>query len=229
MGIKYKIDYNFFKSWSREMSYVLGSLFADGSLEDSPYIRGKYIRFASTDRTFVQRVKHLMGSGHKIVRIEPNGNRKVKYYIRIGSRSVYSDLEKLGLFPNKSLSMTFPAVPDFYMADFIRGYFDGDGSVVIDRYKKNKPGKRLKAIFTSGSKEFLQKLDGCLQKCSNIDGSNFYNSHRSFQLIYRRSKAKKVLDFIYKDLGDNLYLRRKYLFYNRALRELRLKAGDVPK
>ncbi len=227
MGIKYKIDYNFFKTWSKQMAYVLGCLFADGSLENSPYIRGKYTRFTSIDYPFVKNIKKFMGSGHTIVKIKPPGNRKTKYYIRIGSHSVYNDLEGLGLFPNKSLTMIFPKIPGNFVSDFIRGYFDGDGSVVIDKYKKNS--KRLKAIFTSGSKYFLQSLDKCLQKYCNINGPNFYNSHRSFQLVYRVSKAKKVLDFIYKDLEDRLYLRRKYLFYKKALRELKLKSGDVPK
>lgn len=227
MGIKYKINYNFFKNWSRHMAYVLGCLFADGNLENSPYIRGKYTRFASTDQPFVKNIKKLMGSGHTIVKINPNGNRKIKYYIRIGSHSVYNDLESLGLFPKKSLTMSFPKIPSSFVPDFIRGYFDGDGSVVIDKYKKNS--KRLKTIFTSGSKQFLQSLDECLQKYCNINGPNFYNSHRSFQLVYRTSKAEKVLAFIYNDLEDRLYLRRKYLFYKKALRELKLNSGDVPK
>ncbi len=222
MGIKYKINYNFFKEWSRQMAYVLGYLFADGSLENSPYIRGKYIRFSSTDRSFIKKIKRLIASEHTIVKIKPYGNRKKKHYLRIGSHSVYNDLEKLGLFPNKSLTMHFPKIPQSFLSDFVRGYFDGDGSVILDKYKKDKQAKRLKAIFTSGSKKFLKGLDSHLQKYCNINGPNFYNSHRSYQLVYRNFKAKKVLDFIYRDLEDHLFLKRKYVFYKKALRQLSL-------
>jgi len=222
MGIKYKINYNFFKEWSRQMAYVLGYLFADGSLENSPYIRGKYIRFSSTDHSFIKKIKRLIGSEHTIVKIKPYGNRKEKHYLRIGSHSVYNDLEKLGLFPNKSLTMHFPKIPQSFLSDFVRGYFDGDGSVILDKYKKDKQAKRLKAIFTSGSEKFLKSLDSYLQKYCNIKGPNFYNSHRSYQLVYRNSKAKKVLDFIYRDLEDHLFLKRKHVFYKKALRQLNL-------
>jgi len=135
------------------MAYVLGCLFSDGSLENSPYIRGKYIRFASVDLDFIRNIRRLMDSGHTIVKINADGNRKTKYYLRIGSHSIYKDLEGLGLFPNKSLTMAFPEIPSFFVADFVRGYFDGDGSVIIDKY---------------------------LQKFCNIGRPNFYNSHRSF-------------------------------------------------
>ena len=43
MGLKYPVNEKFFDAWSSEMAYVLGFIFADGSLEDSPNIRGKYI------------------------------------------------------------------------------------------------------------------------------------------------------------------------------------------
>ncbi|MCX5692982.1 MAG: hypothetical protein NTX47_04795, partial [Candidatus Omnitrophica bacterium] len=135
-----------------------------------------------------------------------------------------------GLFPNKSLTMEFPNIPESYLADFIRGYLDGDGSVIIEKYKKDREDRRLKTIFTSGSKKFLESLDKCLQNYCCIDGPNLYNSHRSYQLVYRGWKAKKTLDFIYKDVSDPLYLRRKYSTYRKAIKELKFKHhGDVPK
>ncbi|MCX5666997.1 MAG: hypothetical protein NTY34_01605 [Candidatus Omnitrophica bacterium] len=38
MGVKYKVNENFFKTWSRSSSYVLGLLFADGILRFDLYI-----------------------------------------------------------------------------------------------------------------------------------------------------------------------------------------------
>lgn len=212
------------------MAYVLGCLYSDGSLENSPYIRGKYVRFSNTEYDFVKNIRHLMGSEHTITRFEAHGNRQEKYLLRIGSHSLYNDLEALGLFPNKSLTMEFPSVPESYLADFIRGYLDGDGSVIIEKYKKDRDDRRLKAIFTSGSKIFLESLDKCLQDFCYIKGPNLYNSHRSYQLVYRNWKAKKVLDFIYRNVNNSLYLKRKYCTYKKAIKELKFKYhGDVPK
>lgn len=44
MGIKYKVNEDFFNEWSHKMAYILGCYYADGSLEDATYLRGKYIR-----------------------------------------------------------------------------------------------------------------------------------------------------------------------------------------
>ncbi|MEL3972227.1 LAGLIDADG family homing endonuclease [Rossellomorea oryzaecorticis] len=38
-----------------------------------------------------------------------------------------------GIQPNKSLSIQLPTIPDSYLNHFIRGYFDGDGSIYKSR------------------------------------------------------------------------------------------------
>lgn len=50
MGVKYDSNERFFDRWNPEMAYVLGFMFADGSLEDASYLRGKYVRVSSTDK-----------------------------------------------------------------------------------------------------------------------------------------------------------------------------------
>jgi intein/homing endonuclease len=52
----------------------------------------------------------------------------------------------------KSNDMIFPDIPKEYLADFIRGYFDGDGSIML--LKNNK----VNCAFTSSSKIFLDTL-----------------------------------------------------------------------
>jgi intein/homing endonuclease len=48
--------------------------------------------------------------------------------------------------------MKFPEIPKEYFWDFVRGYFDGDGCVSINREKY------IYIIFSSGSKKFLEGL-----------------------------------------------------------------------
>src|SRR3989338_4130946 len=109
MGIKYFSNEQFFDTWTREMAYVLGYLYADGSLEDSAYIRGKYIRVTSVERGSIERIKKLLKSDHTIVKEIPKlPNRKNRYLLRIGSHKLYNSLLNLGLYPNKSLTIRFP-------------------------------------------------------------------------------------------------------------------------
>lgn len=67
MGVKFAVNEKFFHMWSHRMAYVLGFIYADGSLEDAPYIRGKYLRISSTDLDRVECIRNAMASAHTIV------------------------------------------------------------------------------------------------------------------------------------------------------------------
>jgi intein/homing endonuclease len=111
--------------------------------------------------------------------------------------------------------MKLPHIPYRFLSDFVRGYFDGDGCMALEK-TKNKPHNRLKAIFTSGSKDFLASLSTILkQRCTGRMGK-VYSSHRSYQLIYNSVDAIKLLEFMYSKASERkfLYLDRKYLKYN---------------
>ncbi|MDP8260952.1 MAG: LAGLIDADG family homing endonuclease [Candidatus Kappaea frigidicola] len=198
------------------MAYVLGLWFADGSLEDAWYIRGKYIRFVSTDYSLTLSVKHILAAQHPIKILPPTTkNGKRKYFIRIGDHEIYTDLEKLGVHPNKSLTMKFPQVPIDFLSDFVRGYLDGDGCVHIEKAKR-----RIKVIFTSGSKNFLQALSLTLSKSCKLIHNKVFDSHRSYQLRYASAEALKLLNYLYDDLKKDIpYLNRKYQIFQRYLLE----------
>ncbi|MDP3965465.1 MAG: LAGLIDADG family homing endonuclease, partial [bacterium] len=172
MGIRYRVNDAFFDTWSEEMAYVLGFLYADGSLEDASYIRGKYVRVTNTDQDRIVTIRRLLESEHTIVQHDKGGNYKRRYLLRIGNSKMYNRLVRLGLTPHKSFTMEFPKVPLKNLGSFVRGYFDGDGCVHIGRYK-NKPS-RLMTIFTSGSKKFLDKLHVLLKTKIGIVGNGLY-------------------------------------------------------
>ena len=126
MGIKYSVGEKFFDVWTNEMTYVLGFLFADGSLKDAAYIRGKYVRVTSTDHDRILIIRKLLSSSHSIVKTEKGGDRKPRYLLRIGSHTLYERLVALGVTPRKSFTMKLPNVPAENLASFVRGYFARD-------------------------------------------------------------------------------------------------------
>ena len=217
MGVKYKVNEGFFNKWGSTMAYVLGFLYADGSLEDASYLRGKYIRLTSTDKDIVFKIKKWLDSEHTIVYLNPNRqNGKRQYFLRIGSHKLYNSLTKLGLYPNKSLTIKFPKVPKKYLSDFIRGYFDGDGCVHLELSSGKKQKviiKKLSVIFTSGSREFLQKLNFVLKKEVEVNQNNIYNSQRAFQLRYFTSDSIKLFKFLYKKVPQDFYFKRKFRIF----------------
>ena len=84
---------------------------------------------------------------------------------------MFNDLIKQGCIPNKSLVLTFPnkhQVPENLINHFIRGYFDGDGSINYEirekysvRKKQNIKRLNVNAQFI-GTKEMLTVINNCV-------------------------------------------------------------------
>lgn len=53
------------------MAYVLGYLYADGSLEDASYLRGKYLRVTSSEEVNIQKIRKCLKSEHTVTVREP--------------------------------------------------------------------------------------------------------------------------------------------------------------
>ena len=206
---KYKVNENFFGKWSADMAYVLGFWFADGYMRKEKSYR---IIFISNDVDILHYMRQEMGSTHPIrKRITDN-----TYEISICSQNLYNQLQKRGGLRAKSRKITFPDVPYRYFRDFLRGYFDGDGSVFIVNYistKNKKPRKELRSNFTSGSKKFLLKLMLILNQRLGLAKKTLgsYNDGHSLKLGYATADTKKLLKFMYYK-GFNLGLGRKAEF-----------------
>lgn len=172
---------DFFKKWTPEMAYVLGFFTADGNMIKNK--RGAcFIEFYGTDRDIIEKIKILLNSNHKIgVRHmeKINENWKTAYRLQIGSKIIFGDLLKLGLTPNKSLTLKIPTVPKEFFSHFVRGYFDGDGHVSASEYQKKDRKNKSRVIitgFTSGSKQFLEELKQALDKYKIIKGGTLFCS-----------------------------------------------------
>ncbi len=213
------------------MAYLLGYLYADGSLTDAPYMRGKYTSVTSTDRIMLERMREWMGSEHTItpLRHDVKYPGKPRYTLRIGSHKIFDDLTRLGLYPNKSLTIPFPNVPSSYLAHFIRGYLDGDGCIYLEM-GTGKRGqrilKRLSTIFTSGSRNFLCGLEEVVRARLELQKRKISVSHRSFQLRYSTHDSIILCTFLYRRVPHHLYLERKRAVMRRYLR---MRNGAVVK
>ena len=215
------------------MAYVLGYLFADGSLDDVPQIRAKYMRVTSTDKDRIQLIRKLLSSKHTIGREVLGGNRSPRYLLSIGSHQLYDALSSHGLAPHKSLTMRFPTIPYRYFGSFVCGYFDGDGCVYIDQQKsKSRSGLgRITIIFTSGSKRFLQTLHDILSKRNIVQGRGLYlhSNKRAYQLRYLLEDCANLFRLMYIDRHmKDLCLKRKYAIFRRYFEENLRDQGTKP-
>ncbi|MEK9186128.1 MAG: LAGLIDADG family homing endonuclease [Patescibacteria group bacterium] len=231
MGIKHKVNEQFFEKWNSEMAYVLGYWYADGNLLDaSNYMRGKYVSVTSIDQNTIVKLKALLDSEHKIVKCPPTtiGGHE-RYLLRIGSHKLYESLIHRGLYPNKSLTIRFPEIPKRFLASFVRGYFDGDGCVYLERSvgkRHNLIIKRLRTIFTSGSEKFLLDLKKKMEDSLKLKKGKVFFSHRSFQLVYPTSESLPIFKFMYRSVHGPLFLERKL---KKFLEYLKLRPQRVDK
>lgn len=212
-----KINENFFKKWSPEMAYVLGLIYADGSLIDSRLSsRTCYVIISNNDLDLLKQVKNTMGSKHTLEVRSPYLRKirkkeyqcRTSYRLRIGSRLVYDDLLKLGLTPRKSLSIKLPDIPIEYFSYFTRGYCDGDGCVNV--YKKSLFYRVLKVIFVSGSFEFLKQLSYRLGEILGTKLKTVFYQSEAYRIVYSTKEARILCDFMYRDINLAPFLKRKY-------------------
>lgn len=117
-------------------------------------------------------------------------------------------LKDYGLVGAKSLILEFPEWlnRDLY-PHFIRGYFDGDGSISKEKYKYN-----MSIISTESFCSYVQKI---LLEDLGIE-SHMYISRSEEKstrtlMITRKHLNKIFFDWLYRDA--NLYLQRKYNIY----------------
>ena len=225
-----QINQSFFKSWSPQMAYVLGYIFADGAIEDvQKSSRTCYIAMSSVDVSILNQVRQSMNSNHKFYLRKSrlvtylNGKSytsKDSFIFRIGSKLMYNDLLELGVTPRKSLSIPFPTIPTEYLHFFVRGYFDGDGCLHL------KEDKYPKVIFTSGSSKFTDGLAKILSNLIQIPvktaSSQVQDSgNLCYRLAYNTKLSRKILEFMYKDLEKAPYLERKFEIFQKYLQSLK--------
>jgi DNA-binding transcriptional regulator WhiA len=128
---------------SSEKAYWLGFIFADGYVSKDNNFE---LSLALKDLEHLIKFKEFLKYEGKIYIDQKIGRCRLQFQ---DSRIVNS-LKNLGCVNRKSLILTFPSIDNCFHSHFIRGYFDGDGSV-------NDP-KRSIAVNLVGTKEFLESI-----------------------------------------------------------------------
>jgi hypothetical protein len=122
------MDAHAFDILSPDIAWVLGFLWADGSYTG---VGGRRLQLCSTDEMPVVALKSVLKSQNKITVSQPTGRSKLPcYHFQVtppdalrGSLDAYGFTEVHNQFRGP------PTIPAKFLADFVRGYFDGDGSV----------------------------------------------------------------------------------------------------
>jgi hypothetical protein len=224
MPIYKRINKDFFKKWTKEMSYVLGFFAADGNLSINKR-GGCYISFESKDRQIIFDIRNVIESKNKISKRINKLNKKVSYRLQIGSKKIVVLLQRMGFSQNKTKHLPFPNIPQNKFSHFLRGYFDGDGNIWQGEVHKERKTKHkvLQLAFTSGAPEFLNQLKNLLHSELGTGGSYITSKRGQYhRLQYSTKDALKIYKFMYNKDNSILLLKRKKQQFDRNIRNLRL-------
>lgn len=208
-----KINEEFFSELTPESAYVLGYIWADGTLTVS---RGEERVFLSSrDKQIIEDIHNAMDSTSKITEY------KDTYSMSFGKPKLIQQLKSFGLTERKSTTAKFPiGVPKELMNHFVRGYFDGNGHFTYEKYKGEK--RRLVSGFTMGSEEFANDLANYLHgeglKLAIVrkrdrrgeGGRGVY-----YDIRYYQRDTKRLAEMMYQDAS--LFLKRKKEKYDSVV------------
>lgn len=193
IGYSYKppVNIRFFDSWSQDMAYILGYLWADGTIQykSKPTAARVSLRCTQSDDALIKEIAVTMGATAKIQTIPAkdvpySGSKSgVIHSKALTSISINSvDLVKAlvgthGLVPNKShVDPNYPSIPDEYVASFARGNFDGDGCVY-----RMSPGSP--SVMFYGSERFLHGLMAQMCHVLNLAPRSIYDNRGTLKYM----------------------------------------------
>lgn len=215
--VKYSCNEAYFDIIDTEhKAYWLGFLYADGYIlsKRSPNEQQSFgFSINIKDIEMFEKFKRDLNSNHPVNIYTPTSgfkNRGEYGRLLITSQHMVDCLKKYGMTEHKTTILKMPELPQELIPHFIRGYSDGDGSIVISHLKSGK----IKYLWDiTSTKEICEAFllyfnKGNLKLYQRYPERNVnnYTMH-----IYGNQQVPKVLSIIYKDA--TIYLERKYKKY----------------
>ncbi len=216
-----RIRHDFFKNISTELqAYLLGFYTADGSIDEKR--KTFRIHLSIKDSELVYLYKDIISPDARLFSVADNykttgrDGKEITGHGSIGvdisSAILVNDLVELGIGYKKTYSdLTIPNIPENLIRHFVRGFFDGDGS--ISTYLACEKGKkdrvRCGIQIDSKTKTLLENIQ-LFFKNNNIKFNLIYLKRDDMYRISTssREEIKKLYLLFYKD--SYFYLSRKF-------------------
>ena len=153
-------------------------------------------------------------------RITKKGNVSKMVHLGFNSAHMIRTAIKYNLRGNKAhnpqLGEIYKFIPEKYVNHFIRGYWDGDGTMGAYMTKK---GNYKRGVSVTGNYKFLETTNKVISNYTGIKEKKIYrlgHSYYSGNLLYQSKLDIKVfLLWLYRNC--EIYLERKYKRANRLL------------
>lgn len=208
-------------------AYILGWIYADGTLLPRNGNRQALFCISVQEedgkeflielaREITERVP-----GRRYYASQIKRGEKPQMRVSISSDQIFSDLVGYGLRPAKTkYGMTFPVLNPKLEHHFIRGFLDGDGSIMYSQTiasyvpktkpKTNKLRDRGRIAFIGTDKLFLEEVRKRLPITKHYyGGKQSKNMFTHILWIERALDVRACIDYLYKDATWFLSRKRK--------------------
>lgn len=215
---RYTLNEDYFEEIdSDDKAYWLGFIYADGYVGDEG-INNIIISLTEDDREHLQMFAEQIEFTGNLRSVAAGGyaGSKAGVTINFSSKKMASDLRKIGLYRGKSMTLSdLPDIQPQYLRHFIRGYFDGDGSIYTSRHTSRHQLSdgtlklyeyRRPEVSMIGSLKFIEKM----MKAVPFD-FRIKESHTQGMVYMISARSTDIMDIYFYMYNDaRTYLKRKF-------------------
>jgi len=189
-----------------EKAYWVGFLLADGHLSSKSGIQ---ISLAKYDDILLKRFASFVGCDDPNLWSSPRRHPKAMFNFQ--SKKMGKDLRDKGFddWKDGTSQVILDSIPDYLFHHFVRGYFDGDGSISYQRIRLKSGLKGHKMHWTAS---IVCKFENHLRAIgSRLPIATWKVKERTtiFTLLFsNKSNVRSLGEYIYQDV-EELFLDRK--------------------
>lgn len=199
------VNHHYFSKYNDDNCYWAGFILADGHIRSNRR-NTLIIKLKISDSPHLEKFKTAINFGGRII-------KKTTYCsITISSPQIIKDLENnFDIKTKKSLTCYISDnIPLMYLKHYIRGYFDGDGSI-------SKKTMNINFLGTYKTVNFIRNyfFDYCKIKLRSKNLPDVSKNKNIHVISYSGKTAYKCLNHLYEK--SKYYLDRKYLLYYNSL------------
>jgi len=220
---------------TEDKAYFLGLLYADGNITISKYKNVMCIHLIEPDKDVLDKFNVFLEYKRplKINKVKDTiqilNGKEIKcnfdsYELNVHSAKFCNDLIKLGCIPAKTLKLKFPTeeqVPKELIRHFIRGVFDGDGTISNGM---RGDGYNYVNMSILGTVELLEGINKNLAENCDLTENKLYRraNYKISSMNYSGFKSLiKIKDYLYKDA--TIFLERKFNKFPKTLTKINNK------
>lgn len=218
---KYNINDSFFDTENSTMAYILGFIAADGTVRKN--CNEIKIGLSAVDADFLQQFQKLIGGSELKYYTTTKGYDSVSWTFT--SQHIKKKLAEYNIVPQKTFTFKFPKnLNKKYWIDFIRGYFDGDGSI------STAGPSAIRWQLCSATTDVLETIVNFFYEEYGIPKVSIQKNVKNrknplYNIQYSSISTRKIYEFLYTD--NCIYLPRKKQKYEEILQRNKIPRDSL--